>query len=62
MFEPRKKAAVDGKEWWCVWDTDKKDWSTVTCFGKYRTKKACQFVIDQKKDSLALFSVFFKNS
>jgi len=41
MLEARKRTAADGKVWWCVWDTDKKDWSTVTYFGKYRTRKAC---------------------
>lgn len=46
MFEPRKQIALDGKTWWCVFDTDNMKWSTLTFFGKYKTKKACQQDID----------------
>ena len=45
MFEPRKRTAVDGKVWWCVWDTVEKKWSTLTCFGKYKTKFDCEWAI-----------------
>lgn len=46
MLEARKRTALDGKTWWCVFNTDYGRWSTLTCFGKYKTKKACQYAID----------------
>ena len=46
MLEPRKRTALDGKTWWCVFDTENQAWSTLTIFGKYRTRKACQLDID----------------
>lgn len=47
MLEPRKRTALDGKEWWCVFDTETMKWSTYTCFGTYKRKKDCQFAIDK---------------
>ena len=47
MLKPRKRTSLDGKIWWCVFDTDKMKWSTLLFFdGKYKTKKACQYDID----------------
>lgn len=46
MLEPRKRTALDGKVWWCVFDTNKGSWSTLTCFGKYETRRECQMRID----------------
>lgn len=46
MLCPRKRTAIDGKTWWVVYDSDLRKYSTLTCFGKYRTKKDCQIVID----------------
>lgn len=46
MLEPRKRTALDGKTWWCVFDTDKGAWSTLIIFDKYRLKKHCQWAID----------------
>ena len=47
MFEPRKRIALDGKVWWCVFDTDTMKWSTLTFFFKrYKRKKDCQYDID----------------
>ena len=46
MLEPRKRTALDGKAYWCVFDTNKGSWSTLTCFGKYARKKDCQRDID----------------
>lgn len=46
MLEPRKRTALDGKVWWCVFDTNKNDWSTLICFGKYKTKRECQMRIN----------------
>lgn len=45
MLEPRKRATLDRKVWWCVFDTEKGDWSTLTCFGKYMTQLQCQLAI-----------------
>lgn len=45
-FVPRKRTALDGRVWWCVYDTQEHDWSGYSCFGKYKTKKRCQFAID----------------
>lgn len=47
MFVPMKRTALDGKVWWCVFDTDKGDWSTIIVFGKYKLKRDCQFAIDR---------------
>lgn len=46
MLEPRKRTALDGKTWWCVFDTKNMKWSTYTCFGRYKLKRDCQFAID----------------
>lgn len=47
MLEPRKRIALDGKTWWCVFDTDTMKWSTIILFGKYKRKRDCQFAIDK---------------
>jgi hypothetical protein len=46
MLIPRRRIALDGKSWWCVYNVDKKEWSTLTCFTKYKTKFDCQYAID----------------
>lgn len=46
-LEPRQRTAVDGKSWWVVFDTDTQKYSPLTCFGKYNTKKDCQYAIDK---------------
>ena len=43
-FVPRKRVALDGKVWWCVWDLSKNDWST-TLWDKCKTKKECSAYI-----------------
>lgn len=45
-FIPEKRTAIDGKQWWCVFDTLRHCWSTYLCHGKYRTRTACQTAID----------------
>lgn len=45
-LEPRQRTAADGKTWWVVFDTATGKYSTYTCFGKYKTKKDCQYAID----------------
>ena len=47
MLEPRKRTALDGKVWWCVFDTEAMKWSTLVCFTRYKTKRDCQFAIDK---------------
>ena len=31
-FEPRKRMAIDGVLWWCVWDNKKSEWSSGANF------------------------------
>lgn len=47
MLEARKRTALDGKTWWCVFDTDNMKWSTLIVFGKYKLKRDCQYAIDR---------------
>lgn len=47
MLEPRKRTAIDGRVWWCVFDTDSMNWSTLIVFGKYKLKRDCQYAIDR---------------
>ena len=49
-FEPRQRTALDGKVWWVVYDRYKQEFSSLTCFGKYKTKKDCQWAIDNYKE------------
>lgn len=44
-FEPRKRIALDGKIWWCVYDTKAQQYSSRLCFGKYKRKMDCAFAI-----------------
>lgn len=47
-LEPRQRTAIDGKTWWVVYDTvTNKYLDTILYFGKYKTKKACQYAIDK---------------
>ena len=46
MLEARKRTAIDGKVWWCVFDTDKMTWSKLIVFKKYKLKRDCQLAID----------------
>jgi hypothetical protein len=50
-LEPRQRTAVDGKTWWVVYDTCNKKYSTLTCFGKYATKKDCQYAINKYNET-----------
>ena len=49
-FEPRQRTAVDGKVWWVVYDKFSQQYSTLTYFGKYRTKQECQNAIILNKE------------
>lgn len=45
-FEARKRRAIDGRYWWCIWDTARGDWSTgYRLYGKYRTKHQAEVTI-----------------
>ncbi len=44
-FIPRKRTALDGKAWWCIWDEKSGNWSTYILHGKYRTKKLALYAI-----------------
>ena len=44
-YEPRKRTAIDGRTYWCVYDTLENKYSSMLCFTKYRTKKECQIAI-----------------
>lgn len=47
-LEPAQRTAADGKTWWVVFDNaTRKYLDTITFFGKYKTKKECQYAIDQ---------------
>ena len=45
-FIPSMRFAIDGKAYYCVYDTQEKKYSTLLFFGKYKTKKACKRAID----------------
>lgn len=47
MLEPRKRTALDGKTWWCVFNTETLKYSTLLHFGKYKTKKDCLYAINK---------------
>lgn len=52
-FIPSMRFSLDGKAWYCVYDTQEKKYSTLLFFGKYKTKKACQLAIDDYKRSFS---------
>ena len=39
-YTPKKRTALDGRVWWCVYDNSRHRWSTDTRHGRYRTRKA----------------------
>ena len=45
-YEPRKRTAIDGRVWWCIFDNARGEWSTLVFFGRYKTRKDAQFYID----------------
>lgn len=49
QFEPRQRTAVDGKVWWVVYDKFSQQYSTLLCFGRYKTKKECENAIRLQK-------------
>lgn len=49
-FEPRQRTALDEKVWWVVYDRLNQEFSPLVCFGRYKTKKACQSAIDSYEE------------
>lgn len=45
MLKPIKRTAIDGKVWWVPWDCQEHSYSTLLCFGKYKTKRECELAI-----------------
>lgn len=50
-FEPRQRTAIDENVWWVVYDKFFQEYSTLTCFGKYKTKKDCLTAIKLYKEN-----------
>ena len=46
MYEPRKRTAIDGKVWWCAFNTKTMKYETIL-FDKYKLKRDCQYAIDR---------------
>lgn len=44
-FRAVKRTAIDGVTWWVVWDNVRHKYSSLTCFGRYRRKKDCEWAI-----------------
>lgn len=49
-FEPRQRTALDGKVWQVVYDRLNQEYSSIVCFGRYKTKKDCQSAIDNYEE------------
>ena len=49
QFEPRQRTAVNGKVWWVVYDRFSQQYSSLLCFGRYKTKKECENAIRLQK-------------
>lgn len=48
-FVPLKRTAIDGKVWWCIYDTANNCFSTLLCHGKYKRRKDAEFAIEKYK-------------
>lgn len=44
-FIAKKRTALDGKVWWCVWDTKRNGWSTYLYHSRYKTKRDAEIAI-----------------
>ena len=49
-FEPRKRTALDGVTWWCIWDNVRGNWSTSIYHWKYKTRRAAVIAIEARKE------------
>ncbi len=50
-FIPNQRTAIDGRVWWCVFDTVNQKYSSLISHGKYKTKKVCQQAIELHKEN-----------
>lgn len=48
-FIPMKRTAVDGVTWWCVYDRERRNWSTYMGHSKYKRKRDCIYAIQPTK-------------
>lgn len=48
-FTPKKRRALDGRIWWCIYDNRRNAWSTFLYHGKYTTRKAALYAIQAGK-------------
>lgn len=53
-FIPVKRTALDGKIFWVVFDRKNNEYSTLLCFGRYKTKWECQFAIDKYESNKSI--------
>ena len=44
-FIPLPRTAADGKRIWCVYDKERRGYSTYTCHSNYKSKRECQMAI-----------------
>lgn len=44
-FVPKQRRALDGLAWWCIWDNKRRQWSTYTHHGKYKTRRAAEIAL-----------------
>ena len=44
-FKPIQRTALDGKNYWCIYDMKEKRFSTFLCHGKYKTRKDAEMAI-----------------
>lgn len=45
MYEARKRTAVDGSIWWCVFNLRTQDWSLDVRHGRYQSRLDCECAI-----------------
>lgn len=51
-FIAKKREALDGKIWWCIYDTKYGRFSPYTCHGMYTRKKDATFSIKHSENFL----------
>lgn len=49
-FSVRKRQALDGIWWWCIYDETEHKWSTMLCYGKYKRKCDAEQAIGHWRD------------
>lgn len=47
IFSVRKRQALDGIWWWCVYNETEHKWSTFLCHGKYKRKRDAERAIKE---------------